>query len=125
MLSIIIPACNEEKYLENTINAIKTQNKTNCEIIVVCDGCNDKTPEIAKKLAHKSLILKKRKGPSIAKNEGAKIAKGKQLIFLDADTIITKGVLNRIEEILNLEKDIVGTCLIKPSNKKLSQAILK
>jgi len=53
MISIIIPACNEEKYLLDTIKSIKSQSFKDFEIIVVCDGCTDNTPLIAKKHSDK------------------------------------------------------------------------
>ena len=124
MLSIIIPACNEEKYLKETIKSIRNQNYKNYEIIVVCDGCIDKTSKIALKLADKTLILKKRAGPAIAKNQGAKIAKGDKFVFLDADTQLTKDVLLKINEYLDKNPNLVGTCKIKPSNPKLKHKFM-
>lgn len=123
MISIIIPACNEEKYLESTIKSIKNQNYEKYEIIVVCDGCTDNTDKIAKKLADKTVILKKRQGPAIAKNEGAKISKYNKLVFLDADTHLTKNTLGNISKALDKNPNIVGTCKIKPSNKKLKHKL--
>ena len=46
--SIIIPANNEEKYIEKTINSIKEQSFKDYEIIVVANGCTDNTAEIVK-----------------------------------------------------------------------------
>ncbi len=117
MLSIIIPACNEEDYLAETIASVRSQNIRNQEVIVVCDGCTDKTEKIAKRLADKVIILKERKGPAIAKNKGVKIAKFSKLVFLDADTKLTKNTLEEIS--IALDKNFYGTCRIKPSNNKL------
>ena len=66
--SIIIPACNEEKYIEKTLKSIPR----NQEIIVVCNGCIDLTEKIAKK--YSKVISIKEKNVSIAKNLGAKIS---------------------------------------------------
>lgn len=119
MLSIIIPACNEERYLESTITSIKKQAYKDYEIIIVCDGCTDNTPKIASKLADKAILLKKRSGPAAAKNEGAKVAKGNKFVFLDADTQLTNNVLKNINASLEKNPNLVGTCKIKPSNPKL------
>ena len=115
MISIIIPACNEEKYLKETINSVKNQGYKH-EIIVVCDGCTDKTAETAKSLADKFVILKERHGPAFAKNEGEKMAAYNKLVFLDADTKLTENVLKEISEAL--DRGYVGTCRIKPSDPK-------
>ena len=41
--SIIIPAHNEEKYLQKTLDSIKSQTLQDYEIIIVTNGCTDKT----------------------------------------------------------------------------------
>lgn len=122
MISIIIPACNEENYIKDTINSIKSQNFKDYEIIVVCDGCTDKTIEIAKTNANKFILLKERKGPAIAKNEGVKLAKYDKLVFLDSDTKLTSNVLNEISKALN--NKLFGTCKIKPSNNKIKHKLM-
>lgn len=120
MISVIIPAHNEESYIEDTIKSIKEQSFKDYEIIVVCDGCTDNTLEKVKKLANKIIVLKTRKGPAIAKNEGAKRASGNLLVFLDADTKITEGLLKDI----NSNEFSVGTAKIKPSNDKFKHKLM-
>ena len=122
MISIIIPACNEENYIQSTINSIKSQNFIGCEIIVVCDGCTDKTINIAKNEADKFVLQNERKGPAVAKNEGVKLAKYNKLVFLDADTKLTENTLNSISEAL--DKKYFGTCRIKPDNNRLKHKIM-
>ena len=122
MISVIIPACNEEKYLEDTIKSIKYQNFNNHEIIVVCDGCTDNTEKIAKKLTDKVVVLKDRKGPAVAKNEGVKLAKHNKLVFLDADTKLTENVLTEISKAI--DNNSYGTCKIKPSSNALKHKIM-
>ncbi len=122
MLSIILPAHNEEDYIEATIKSIEEQDFKDYELIVVLDGCTDKTIEKVKRSADKIIILKERKGPGIAKNEGAKAAKGEILVFLDSDTKITN---NLLKDIYN-KRDLyyVGTARIKPSSEKIKHKIM-
>ena len=96
MISIVIPAYNEESYILNTIKYIKNQSFKDYEIIVVCDGCTDSTSKIVKNHVDKLIVNKTRTGPADAKNTGAKHAKGDKLVFLDADTLLTEGVLKNI-----------------------------
>ena len=113
--SIIIPACNEEKGIVKTLKAIKAQ-KVDKEVIVVCNGCTDKTELVSKKYA--STISIKDRNVSLARNLGAKKAKGNILIFIDADIIIQKNCLNDIKKKLS-KNYVFGSCNIKPNNNKI------
>ncbi len=84
MLSIIIPTLNEEKYLPILLSQIKKQKFSDLEIIVADAGSKDKTVEIAKSFG---CIITKGGNPAKGRNEGAKIAKGEILLFMDADNI--------------------------------------
>jgi len=91
-ISVIIPAFNEEKNLPHTIKAIRascTRARLKCEVIVVDNNSTDKTAKVAKKLAD-SVLFENQQGISHARNYGARRAKGKILIFLDADTSVPR-----------------------------------
>ena len=112
-LSVIIPALNEEKYIEDTLKAIRNSDFKDYETIVVANGCTDKTAEKAMKLADRIIVLKE-KGASRARNEGAKKAKGDVFVFLDADTLVEKDTLGKIAG----SSFGLGTCKVKPDNNK-------
>ncbi len=97
-ISIIIPAHNEEQYIEKTIKNIQA-NKMPMEIIVVCDNCNDKTFSISKKYTKKVFNVNY---TNIAKtkNFGTKKAIGDILVFIDADTLISQNYLEEISKAL-------------------------
>jgi len=84
LVSVIIPVYNEEKYLSHCLYSLNKQTYKNIEIIIVDDGSTDKSVEIASKL-DLVLIKQNHKGSGTARNLGAKRAKGKILLFLDAD----------------------------------------
>jgi len=113
-LSVIIPACNEEGYIGSTLESIKHD----AEVIVVCNGCTDKTFEVASKYAGKNSKLKvfniPERGVSRARNFGANMATGKKLVFLDADIRLEQDVLGKIEN----SESALGTCLVKPDVDK-------
>ncbi len=115
-ISIIIPTLNEEKYLPKLLESIKKQNYNNYEIIVSDANSKDKTREIAKKFGCKIV-----KGglPSVARNNGAKIAKGEIIIFFDSDVILCDNFLR--ENLKEFEKRNLGiaTTCVKPLSKKL------
>ncbi|HLD79207.1 MAG TPA: glycosyltransferase [Candidatus Nanoarchaeia archaeon] len=98
--SIIIPAHNEEKYLQKTIDSIKAQSLQDYETIIVTNGCTDKTEEIAKKNSSSKIRLLSLPKPnvSVARNAGALNAQGDILVFLDADTQLSSTSLEKIKE---------------------------
>lgn len=108
MLSIVIPVLNEEKYLSMLLESVKKQNFSDCEIIVADAGSKDKTLEIAKKYG---CMITRGGLPAKGRNEGAKIAKGDVLFFIDADTILPDNFFKKSLEEFNLRKlDIAGFC---------------
>lgn len=93
-LSIIIPTLNEERYLPILLSQIRKQNFKDYEIIVADANSKDGTVEIAKNFG---CILVKGGLPARGRNEGAKIAKGNLLLFMDADNIfLPDGFLERL-----------------------------
>lgn len=113
-ISIIIPAYNEEKNLPATIESINKaleSIKAKYEIIVVDNNSTDKTSKLAENLGAKVVFQKER---SIAKtrNAGAKVAIGKYLLFVDADTEIPANLVNKAyEEIIKEKVTLVSTIM--------------
>src|SRR3989344_9468014 len=122
--SIIIPAHNEEKYLQKTIDSIKAQTLQDYETIIVTNGCTDKTEEIAKKNNdHKFRLLSLSKpNVSVARNAGALNAQGELLLFLDADTQLAQDSLQKIKEQFTPEYS-VATTFAQPDSGKLSHRL--
>lgn len=92
LISVIIPALNEEKYIKYALNGLKAQTFKDFEVIVSDAGSKDRTREIAKKLGAR-VVIEKKPGISAGRNAGAKVAKGKILVFIDADTMPSKDLL--------------------------------
>lgn len=81
-ISVIIPTYNEEKVIKECILSLKNQTLRDVEIIVVDDGSTDGTLGL---LEDVEVFQQKHQGPAMARNLGAKHAKGKILVFVDAD----------------------------------------
>ena len=105
MISFIIPAYDEERYIGKTLAYIPDE----FEKTVVCNGCSDSTYNLAKKYAR--VLNLSEKNVSKARNLGAMVAKNNFLVFLDADTRLSK---KAYESLLRLkEKNVVGTFKVK------------
>lgn len=95
MISIVIPAYNEEALLPATLRALKIAGDVTgvpYEIIVVDDGSTDRTAEIA--AAHGARLVRVHlRQIGAARNAGAKVAAGELLVFVDADTLVPADVL--------------------------------
>ena len=83
MVSVIIPAYNEEKNIKTVINICKN-NKNVDEIIVVNNLSTDKTEEIARNAGAK-VVFCGQKGKGYAMEKGIKEAKNSCIVFLDGD----------------------------------------
>ncbi len=93
--SVIIPAFNEEELLSETLTALKTamsQVSAAGEVIVVDNNSTDGTAQIARD--HEvEVVFEPVNQISRARNAGAKRARGRHLVFLDADTIMNAELL--------------------------------
>jgi GT2 family glycosyltransferase len=122
MVSVIIPAHNEEAYLGQTLEAINRQHYRNFEIIVIANGCTDRTVGIAE--GHcQNLIVMGEKGLSRARNLGARDARGDVLLFLDADTLLEWDALETIAQCFTRQY-AAGTLRGRPDAKRLSYRLI-
>jgi len=97
MISVIIPAFNEEKALPATLRALLPE-PGDYEVIVVDGGSTDATRDIVQ--AELSLrLVTAPKGRASQMNAGARCATGELLLFLHADTILPEGTLRRLNEL--------------------------
>ncbi len=101
LISVIIPARNEEQSIAESIHSILSQTYSRKEVIVVNDGSTDQTAAIVRKMAqahHGITLLNFRQGHSaaFARNQGAKEARGDILVFHDADCTAEKHYLQHI-----------------------------
>ena len=110
-LSCVIISWNEENYLPRLLNSLKKQTYQNFELILADFNSTDRTREIAKNYGCKIVLGGKH---SVARNNGAKSAQGKYLVFLDADGELKEE--NFIEK--NLEK-------FKKSGKGVASTYMK
>lgn len=105
LISVIIPAYNEERYIKKCLQSLRNQFLKDFEIIVVDDGSTDLTYSSASEFGVKVIRLP-HKGSGNARNFGAKVASGKILVFLDADMYVDKYYLKNIIKPIKTRRSI-------------------
>ncbi len=94
LVSVVIPAFNNGKYIEDTISSVLKQTYANYEIIVIDDSSTDDTYQIVEQLsklyAKINIYRIEHTGrPSVPRNFGIKKASGSLIAFLDGDDLWT------------------------------------
>lgn len=126
--SIIIPAHNEEHYIENTLSYMQKIEYDNnfFEVVVVENGSTDATYVKAKPFENNTIKVfsTPHKGVSAARNLGiSHVHKNSQwTIFMDADTFFESGFLKELDTFLKSSRASsysVGTTMIEPSPNRL------
>lgn len=118
MISIIIPAYNEEKRIAKTLDELQNFfKKKNCEIIVSANGCKDRTANIVKKYSAKSknikLISSSIAGKGLALQRGFNHCKGDIVCFADADNSSKPKDIWRLVEKLQDYDVVIGSRAVK------------
>ncbi len=121
MLSIIIPTFNEEKLLPLLLKSLKEQTFNDYEIIVADNNSTDTTRSIALKAGAKVV-----EGglPARGRNNGAKVARGEWLLFLDADVILPPDFLEKATAEIKESTLTAVSCLINPLSDRIVDKFL-
>lgn len=121
-ISIIIPCYNRAHSLSGAIESVINQIGHNWELIIIDDGSTDLTSKVIKRYNANSQIryyYQENLGVSSARNQGASIAKGKYLIFLDSDDSFEPGLFQRLKEIQYWKFDVISWEVIKKIDGKI------
>ncbi len=120
ILSIIIPTYNEEEYLPILLDSIKEQSFDDYEVIVADANSTDKTREIAKEYG---CIVVDGGLPAVGRNNGAKVAKGDLLLFLDSDLKLTDDYLRDVIYEFQMERLGIAITRMKPLSNKVEDKL--
>jgi len=109
LLSIVIPAYNESQNIEQTIlvlrEALQQAELESYELIVADDASTDGTAEIAGTLSAK-IVPSGKRNIGATRNAGAAAAQGEYILFLDADTLVNRLLLEGLKRAM--EKGVAG-----------------
>lgn len=109
LISFVVPVYNAEKYLCQCLDSIVHQ-LNNGELILVDDGSTDASGRICDEYAAKyqgiTVLHTANSGPSHARNLGVDTARGKYIVFVDADDYISYDFVEKFE-VSNIEADVI------------------
>lgn len=111
-LQIIVPAYNAEKYIEECVNSLLSQETTfNWQAIIVNDGSRDRTKTILKKYDNNpriKVVSQENRGFSGARNRGLDMLSSRYVMFVDSDDRLQPGAIqNLMSFAVNHKLDIV------------------
>ena len=102
MISIIIPALNEEKYIGSLLASLVDQTDNDFEVIVVDGNSSDRTREVVESyrplLPRIQFVVEVKRGLGRARNVGTALSSGRTLIFTEADCLFEKDLLERVRQ---------------------------
>jgi glycosyltransferase involved in cell wall biosynthesis len=119
--SICIPTLNEEKYIGGILGCLEKQTFRDFEVIVSDGNSSDNTKKEVMKFSGKfplTFLESPKRGVSFQRNYAAKSAKGEYIVFFDADVMIEKDFLEKINSYLEKESIDILTTWNKPISDK-------
>ena len=116
VLSIIVPAYNLERYIEQCLRAILGQLRDHHELIVVDDGSTDSTHALVSKLqqawpgSNFHVTSQANEGIAGARNRGLAAARGDYIVWIDGDDVLREGMLDMLDQAIGEHRPDVIAC---------------
>jgi biofilm PGA synthesis N-glycosyltransferase PgaC len=99
LVTVIVPAYNEERVIANCIESILGDAYPRTELVLVDDGSTDRTLEVMRRYGHHdrvTVVARANGGKAAALNAGLARANGEILCFVDADGIFTPTTIGEL-----------------------------
>lgn len=106
VLSVIVPAMDESKTIGSVVKSARSI-LPRTEVIAVVNGKSEETADIALRAGAKVIRYKEALGHDVGRSIGAKMARGKVLLFLDADFVIPPSILRSYVKAVQRGHDVV------------------
>lgn len=130
-VSVIITSFNKGRYIDRTIESVKNQTYNNIEVIIVDDCSTDRLTlnklELLNKNGEQIIFLEKNLGVSEARNIGIRKSKGRYILIIDGDDLISNSYIEKAVEIIEKDTNVkIVTCEVelfgyKKGKMKLSE----
>jgi glycosyltransferase involved in cell wall biosynthesis len=101
-ISVVVPAHDERLVIERCLRSVlESERADDLELLVVCNGCRDGTPDVARAVSPRVRVIETPVGSKHhALNLGDEHASGEVRVFLDADTVVSPGALAAVADLL-------------------------
>ena len=120
MISAIIPVRDKAGFVERCIGSViqASLSRADCEVIVVENGSSDGTAEQVDRLftGRASVIHSSATSIGMARNEGARKARGSVLCFLDADVVVPPDFFDRVDRVFQMPVAAAGCIVALPES---------
>lgn len=115
LISVIVPVYNVGDYLERCMDSVLSQTYPNFEVVLVDDASTDQSGAVCDACAARdsrvrAVRLSQNRGPSAARNEGIRRARGAYISFVDADDRVEPDLLEKLYESLVQAGAEVSAC---------------
>ena len=115
LISVIVPVYNVGDYLERCMDSVLSQTYPNFEVVLVDDASTDQSSAVCDACAARdsrvrAVRLSQNRGPSAARNEGIRRARGAYISFVDADDRVEPDLLEKLHESLIQAGAEVSAC---------------
>ncbi len=123
MVSVLIPAYNEEKDIAETIRSLKKLDYRRAEFIIINDGSSDNTSSIVNKSIRgdkrfRFIDNKVNSGKAACLNNGIAQARGEFIACMDADSVIDNDIMGKVLPYFNDPKVGAVTVTVQVKNPK-------
>lgn len=125
MISIIVPAHNEERVIERCLRYLVEGAKPGeLEVIVVCNGCDDATAQLARNIEGPIVVFEtKIRSKAKALNKGDQESRGFPRFYVDADVVVPLESIRKVAKVLECGSALVAAPTIKVNYEGCSWAV--
>jgi glycosyltransferase involved in cell wall biosynthesis len=110
-VSVIVPCWNAADFIAETLESVLAQTHPPAEIIVVDDGSTDGSADVVARFGDRvRLVTGPHAGVNVARNRGFAASTGDHVMFLDADDVLSPGVLAGLAAALEDAATAVAAC---------------
>ena len=125
MISFIIPTYNESRYIQNTLNKLLEIIELEDEVIVVDGQSEDNTVALIKRFSKVRIIENCKRGRAVQMNRGAEVSNNNYLLFLHADTVLSKLGLKALKNTLKNDNVYWGWFKMRFDSNKYIYRVLE